>query len=50
MFSAHTQSAEHEDASMDTVDRMLEQEKQTNKTAPWNRIDKQEKNVNAREK
>lgn len=43
MFSTHTQSAEHEDTSMDTVDRMLEQEKQTNKTAPWNRIDKQEK-------
>lgn len=43
MFSPHTQSSDHEDTSMDTVDRMLEQEKQSNKTAPWNRIDKQEK-------
>jgi hypothetical protein len=31
------------DMSMDMIDRMLEQEKQSNKTAPWNRIDKQEK-------
>ena len=39
MFS----TTDREDVSMDMVDRMLEQEKQTNKTAPWNRIDKQEK-------
>jgi hypothetical protein len=29
--------------SMDTVDRLLEQEKQFNKTEPWNRLDKQAK-------
>lgn len=34
---------EREDVSMDMVDKMLEQEKKTNKTAPWNRLDKQEK-------
>jgi hypothetical protein len=31
------------DTTMDTVDRLLEQEKQFNKTEPWNRLDKQEK-------
>jgi hypothetical protein len=31
------------DTTMDTVDRLLEQEKLFNKTEPWNRLDKQEK-------